>query len=35
MFFVAEGTERKWKMKREMLPGCPMTRWAEVLVAKA
>jgi DNA polymerase V len=35
VFFAAEGTERKWKMKREMLSGCPTTRWAEVLVANA
>lgn len=35
VFFAAEGTERKWKMKREMLSGCPTTRWADVLVAKA
>ena len=35
VFFAAEGTERKWRMKREMLSGCPTMRWAEVLVAKA
>ncbi len=35
LFFAAEGTERRWKMKREMLSGCPTTRWAEVLVVKA
>ncbi len=35
VFFASEGTERKWKMKREMLSGRPTTRWAEVLVAKA
>lgn len=35
VFFAAEGTERKWKMKREMLSGCPTTRWADVLVAKS
>lgn len=35
VFFAAEGTERKWKMKREMLSGCPTTRWADLPVAKA
>ena len=35
VFFAAEGTERKWKMKREMLSGCPTTRWSDLLVAKA
>ena len=34
VFFAAEGTEWNWKMKREMLSGCPTTRWADVLVAK-
>lgn len=35
VFFAAEGTERRWKMTREMLSGCPTTRWAEVLVVRA
>ena len=35
VFFAAEGVERKWKMKREMLSGCPITRWKQLLVVKA
>ena len=34
VFFAAEGTERKWRMKRELLSGCPTTRWGDVLAAK-
>lgn len=35
VFFAAEGTARKWKMKREMLSGCPTTQWKDILVVKA
>ena len=31
VFFVSEGVDRQWKMKREMLSGRPTTR----MVAKA
>ena len=35
VFFASEGTERKWKMKREMLSGCPTTQWKDILVVNA
>ena len=35
VFFAAEGTERKWKMKRALLSGCPTTQWKDILVVKA
>ena len=35
LFFASEGTERTWKMKREMLSGCPTTQWKDILVVKA
>ncbi len=34
VFFASEGTERKWRMKREMLSSRFTTRWNELLVAK-
>lgn len=34
VFFASEGTERKWRMKREMLSSRFTTRWDELLVVK-
>ena len=31
VFFASEGTERKWKMKREMLSGCPTIRGNQLM----
>ena len=34
VFLAATGTERPWKMKRDMLSPCPTTRWKDLLVAR-
>ena len=34
VFFASEGTERKWRMKREMLSSRFTTRWNELLIVK-
>lgn len=35
VFFAASGTERKWRMRRDMLSGRYTTRWEELLGVKA